>query len=162
MLSLISNKKKINIEKLEKSFEQIISLVAEKSGVPRCVRFNDGSTVAFSGSIDEPDLLLELAIDKKDNLYASLDDEVSWYEFDFENTNEFIENIANYIAPLVNHTVKYIREHEEHKYVRFKILVLDEDKEEWITLEDEKTDIFLVRPFIPKDRNEEKIKVYNI
>ncbi|MBR5190789.1 MAG: hypothetical protein IKW34_02020, partial [Clostridia bacterium] len=66
------------------------------------------------------------------------------------------------IAPLVNHTVKYIREYEEHKSVRFRILVLDEDKKEWITLEDEKTDIFLVRPFIPKDRNEEKIKVYNI
>ena len=148
--------------KLESAFEQIISLVAEKSGVPRCARFDDGSTVAFSGSIDEPDLLLELAIDKKDNLYASLDDEVSWYEFNFENTNEFIEAIANYIAPLVNHTVKYIREYEEHKSVRFRILVLDEDKKEWITLEDEKTDATFLRPFITKDKNEEIIKVYSI
>lgn len=162
MFMLISNKKELNIEKLEKSFEQIISLVAEKSGVPRCVRFDDGSTVAFSGSIDKPDLLLELAIDKKDNLYASLDDEVSWYEFNFENTNEFIEDIANYIAPLVNRTVKYIREYEEHKSVRFRILVLDEDKKEWITLEDEKTDATFLRPFITKDKNEEIIKVYSI
>lgn len=156
------NKRKLNIEKLESSFEQIISLVAEKSGVPRCTRFDDDTVVAFSGSIDEPDLLLELAIDKKDNLYASLDDEVSWYEFNCESTNEFIENIANYIAPLVNHTVKYIKEYKEHQYIHHKILVLDEEKKEWITLEDEKADMFLVRPFIIKDKNEEIIKVYSI
>lgn len=150
------------MEKLHNCFENIISAVAEKSGVPRCARFENDTTVAFSGSIDEPDLILEVSIYTDNNLSASLDDEVSWNEWDFENTDAFIEEIANYIAPLVNHTVKYIKEYKKHKSVHLKRLILDEEKKEWVTIEDETVDAALVRPFIAEDKIEERIKVYSI
>lgn len=155
-------KKKLDMEKLQNCFEKIISEVATKSGVPRCVRFEDNTTVAFSGSVDEPDLILEVGIDTDDNLSASLDDEVSWNEIDFENTDAFVEEITNYIAPLVNHTVKYIKEYKKNKSIHFKRLVLDEEIKEWITLEDEMIDNALARPFITKDKIEEIIKAYCI
>ena len=156
------NKEQLNTEKLEKSLEQIISLVVQKSGVPRCVRFDDDSTVAFSGSFNEPDLVLVLGIDKDENLSASLDDEVSWFEWDFENVDEFVEKIANHIAPLVNHTVKYVKEYKKYEHIRFMTFVLDEKKHEWITISDEKINATLLNPFVVKDEREEIIKVYNI
>lgn len=162
MFNFKRDKRNLNIEKIENSLEQIISLVAQKSGVPRCVRFDDGSTVAFSGSIDEPDLILVLGIDKDENLSASLDDEISWFEWDFDNVDEFINMIANHIAPLVNHTVKYVKEYKKHKYICFMTSILDEEKQEWITISDEKITATLLNPFVVKDDYEETIKVYCI
>lgn len=155
-------KKNMDFDKLQKSFDAIVSGVAEKSGISRCVRFENDTVVAFSGSIDEPDLLLVVSIDTDNNLSASLDDEVSWNEFDFENTDEFIEEIVNYIAPLINHTVKYIKEYKKHTSIRFRTLMLDEEKNEWITIADDTTDEIIIRPLIFKDKTEEKIKVYSI
>ncbi len=69
--------------------------------------------IAFSGSFQNPELLLTLSIMKTDGkhyLYADIDDEISWQEWDFENQEDFENAIVEYISPLVNRTIITVTE----------------------------------------------------
>ena len=59
------------------------------------------------------ELMLQISTQKyerKKYLYASLDDEVSWHEWDFGSIYEFENNIIEYIANRVNRTIKTVTE----------------------------------------------------
>ena len=67
-------------------------------------------------------------------LYASVDDEVSWQEWDFDNIDEFIRNISEYISNRVNRTIKTVTE-VSNKSFRIASYYLNEDGE-WVCFED--------------------------
>lgn len=82
--------------------------VSRKCGIDNFINYDD-FTVAFAGSKDNIELMLEICTQKcegKKYLYASVDDEVSWEEWDFDNLDEFENNIIEYIANRVDRTVK--------------------------------------------------------
>ena len=84
--------------------------VSNKCGIDNFIDYDD-FTVAFAGSKDNMELMLEICTQKyegKKYLYASVDDEVSWQEWDFDNLDEFENNIICYIANRVNRTIKTV------------------------------------------------------
>ena len=97
---------------------RIKQAVSQKCGVYNFIDYDD-FTVAFAGSKDNFGLLLEICIQKiygKKYLYASVDDEVSWQECDFDNLEDFENNIIDYIANRVNRTIKTITEVDNNKF----------------------------------------------
>lgn len=120
--------------------------------------------IAFSGSSENPELLLTISAMKtkgKLYLYADVDDEVSWQEWDFENQEDFENAIVKYIAPLVNRTIKTVTEKKKHKYIKTSRYYLN-NSNEWIFLDEDVVDNFLIRLFITTDSIKEELKSYQI
>ena len=119
---------------------RIKQAISKKSGIENFIDYDD-FTVAFAGSKDNMELMLEISTQKCDGkkyLYASLDDEVSWQEWDFDNLDEFENNIIDHIANRVNRTIKTVTE-VKNKSFRIASYYLDENGE-WICFEDHSSD----------------------
>ena len=89
------------------------------------------------------ELILEICTqecDGKNYLYASVDDEVSWQEWDFDNPDEFENNIIDYIASRVNRTIKTVIKKVKHKSYQETVYYLDETTNEWIVVNDHRTE----------------------
>ena len=126
----------------KKCLNAIISAVSEKRGIPEFIQCEDGS-VAFAGSRDKMELVLEVFIQKYDGknwLYASLDDEVSWQEWDYVNQEEFQQNIIDYLVPRVNRTVKTVKEKVKHQHYREATYYLEDSSGKWVLFEDYTSD----------------------
>ncbi len=117
---------------------RIKAAVAQRAGTARVIEAEDGA-VAFAGSRENRKLLLELSTvkggDGKRFLYASVDDEVSWQEDDFESAAEFEAAISDYIARRVGRTVKTVTTAEKGK-LTVKTYYRN-DAGEWVPLSDE-------------------------
>lgn len=137
--------------------------ISEQSGVSDFLEYENGC-VAFSGTKDKPELFFDLSILKSEgkfHLYADIDDEVSWYEWDFESQEEFENEIVKYIAPLINRTIKTVTEKKKHKYLKHARYYLS-DNGEWIFIDEDIIDIQIVRLFLFKDSIKEEIKEYRL
>ena len=122
------------------SITRIKQAISKKCGIDHFIDY-DEVTVAFAGSKDNMELMLEICTQKCDGkkyLYASLDDEVSWQEWDFDNLDEFENNIIDYIANRVNRTIKTVTE-VNNKNFRVASYYLN-DNDEWICFEDHSSD----------------------
>lgn len=97
----------------------------------------------------------------KDYLYADVDDEISWQEWDFENREDFENAVAEYIASLVNRTIKTVTEKKKHKYIKTSRYYLDDDNE-WVLIDEDIMNHWLIRLFIKKDSVSEELKAYKI
>ncbi|MBQ6707301.1 MAG: hypothetical protein IJN07_07375 [Clostridia bacterium] len=144
---------------------RIKNAVSQKCGIDNCIDYDD-FTVAFAGSKDNMELLLEICTQKYDGkkyLYASVDDEASWQEWDFDNVTEFENNIINHISNRVNRTIKTVIQKEKHKRYQVSIYYLDETTGEWVLSEEDETDNGLVC-FIAANKTEtvETIKTYKL
>ena len=119
---------------------RIKNAVSQRCGIDNFIDYDD-FTIAFAGSKDNMELMLEICMQKCDGkkyLYASLDDKVSWQEWDFDNLNEFENNIIDHIANRVNRTIKTVTE-VKNKSFRIASYYLDENGE-WICFEDHSSD----------------------
>ena len=119
---------------------RIKEAVSQKCDIDNFIEYDD-FTVAFAGSRDNMELMLEICTQKyngKKYLYASVDDEVSWQEWDFDNLCEFENNIIDYIANRVNRTIKTTIEVNNNKF-RVSTYYMDENGE-WIRFEDQSSD----------------------
>ena len=119
---------------------RIKKAVSEKCGIDNFIDYDDFAT-AFAGTKDNMELMLEICTQKcegKKYLYASVDDEVSWQEWDFDSLDEFENNIVDYIANRVNRTIKTVTE-VENKSFRVASYYL-EDSGEWVCFEDYRSD----------------------
>ena len=119
---------------------RIKQAVSQKCGIDEFIDY-DEFTVAFAGSKDNMELLLEICTQKCDGkkyLYASVDDEVFWQEWDLDNLDEFENNIVDYIANRVNRTIKTVTE-VKNKSFRIASYYLDENGE-WICFEDQSSE----------------------
>ena len=144
---------------------RIKNAVSQKCGIDNFIN-HDNFTVAFAGSKDNMELLLEICTQKYDGkkyLYASVDDEVSWQEWDFDNLDEFENNIIEHIANRVNRTVKTVIKKVKHKSYQETVYYLDNETNEWVLMEDDQTEDKLVC-FIAanKTETEETIKIYKL
>ncbi len=122
------------------SITRIKQAISQKCGIDHFIDY-DEVTVAFAGSKDNMELMLEICTQKCDGkkyLYASVDDEVSWQEWDFDNLDEFENNIIDYIANRVNRTIKTVTE-VNNKNFRVASYYLN-DNDEWICFEDHSSD----------------------
>ena len=119
---------------------RIKQAVSQKRSIDNFIDYDD-STVAFAVSKDNMELMLEICTQKCEGrkyLYASVDDEVSWQEWDFNNLDEFENNIIDYIANRVNRTIKTVTE-VDNKNFRVTSYYLN-DSGEWICFEDHSSD----------------------
>lgn len=124
------------------SMARIKQAVSKKCGIDNFIDC-DEVTVAFAGSKDNMELKLEICTqecDGKKYLYASVDDEVSWQEWDFDNPDEFENNIIDYIASRVNRTIKTVIKKVKHKSYQETVYYLDETTNEWIVVNDHRTE----------------------
>ena len=129
-----------DIQREKDCITRIKHAVSQKCGIDNFIDYDD-FTVAFAGSKDNMELMLEISTQKCDGkkyLYASLDDEVSWQEWDFDNLDEFENNIIDHIANRVNRTIKTVTE-VKNKSFRIASYYLDENGE-WICFEDHSSD----------------------
>ena len=116
---------------------RIKQAVSKKCGIDNCIDYDD-FTVDFDGSKDNMELMLEICIQKcggKKYLYASVDDEVSWQEWDFDNLDEFERCIINYIVNRVNRTIKTVTEANNNSFT-VASYYMDENGE-WVCFEEQ-------------------------
>ena len=149
-------------EDIEIRINSIKNKIANQCGLTAFVE-KEG-WIAFSGSFDKPELLLTISGMKtggKDYLYADVDDEISWQEWDFENREDFENAVAEYIASLVNRTIKTVTEKKKHKYIKTSRYYLDDDNE-WVLIDEDIMNHWLIRLFIKKDSVSEELKAYKI
>ena len=120
--------------------------------------------MAFAGSKDNMQLMLEISTQKskgKNFLYASVDDDVSWQEWDFENLSEFENNIIEYISNRVNRTIKTVAEVSK-EIVRVSSYYLDENGQ-WICFDEQSSsDKFACYIMSRLTKSEETIKTYKL
>ena len=134
---------KVNEEDTQREKDCILRIkqaVSKKCAIENFIDYDD-FTVAFAGSKDNMELMFEICTQKCDGkkyLYASVDDEVSWQEGDFDNLDEFENNIIDYIANRVNRTIKTVRE-VNNKNFRVASYYLDGNGE-WVCFEDHSSD----------------------
>ena len=144
---------------------RIKNAVSQKCGIDKFVDYDD-FTVAFAGSKDNMELMLEICTQKcqgKKYLYASVDDEVSWQEWDFNNLDEFENNIIEYIANRVNRTIKTVIKKVKHKSYQKTVYYLNNETNEWVLMEDDQTeDTFVCFIAANKTETEETIKTYKL
>ena len=118
---------------------RIKQAVSQKCGIDHFIDY-DEVTIAFAGSKDNMELMLEISTltlkyDGKKYLYASVDDVVSWQEWDFDNLDEFENNIVDYISNRVSRTIKTVTE-VNTKNFREASYYMDENGE-WACFEDQ-------------------------
>ena len=119
---------------------RIKQAISEKCGIDNFIDY-DPFTVAFAGSKDNMELMLEICTQKcdgKEYLYASLDDEYSWQAWDFDDLGEFESSIISHIANRVNRTVKTVIEAGKNS-CRQASYYLD-DNGQWVCFEDISSD----------------------
>lgn len=110
------------------------------------------------------ELLLIIRIVKvrgKDFLYADIDDEASFQEWDFESTEEFENAIVKYLSPIINRKIKIVTIKKKHKYIKISRYYMD-DNDEWILIDEDIINYFLIRLFITKDSTKVEFKSYKI
>lgn len=129
-----------DIRQEKECLARIKAAVSERTGIAEFIHWDD-FTVAFAGSRENMELLLEIRTCKyegKKYLYASVDDEVSWQEWDHNSIAEFENGIIDYIANRVNRTVKTVTEVGKDLY-RVRSYYL-EDNGQWVCFEDHSSD----------------------
>lgn len=142
---------------------RIKQAVSQRCGIDHFIDY-DETTVAFAGTKENMDLMLVICTQKsggKKYLYASLDDEVSWHEWDFENINEFEVKIIDYIANRVNRTIKTVTE-VSNEYYRMASYYLNDDGE-WVCFEEDCSDKKWLCAIVSNlTKSEETIKTYRL
>lgn len=143
-------------------YDNIKAKITDKCGVSEFIE-KDG-LIAFSGNSENPESVLTVSVMKSGSmlcLYADLDDEMSWQEWDYESQDEFENKIAEYISPLINRTIKTVTEKKRHKYIKISRYYSDKN-DRWILIDEDIIDYLPIRLFITKDSVKEDLKSYQI
>lgn len=130
----------VNVQREVACMTRIKQSISQKCGIGQFIDYNE-TTVAFAGTKENMELMLAICTQRyegKNYLYASLDDECSWHEWDFENSDEFENNIIEYIANRVNRTIKTVTEVTKESYSTASYY-LNEDGQ-WVCFEEDHMD----------------------
>ena len=154
-----------DIQREKDCIARIKQAVSQKCGIDHFIDYDD-FTVAFAGTKDNLELMLEICTQKYDGkkyLYASVDDEVSWQAWDFDSLDEFENNIIDHIANRVNRTIKTVIKKVKHESYQVTVYYLDKETNEWVFMEDDRTEDKLVC-LIAANKSEtiETIKTYKL
>ncbi len=148
--------------RMDACYKNIKFKITQQCGIADFIE-KDG-WIAFSGSLEKPQLLLTLSIMKTDGkhyLYADIDDEISWQEWDFENQEDFENAVVEYVSPLINRTIKTVIEKKKHKYIKTSRYYLS-DNNEWVLIDVDVADYTFLKLFITKNSIKEDIMVYQL
>lgn len=140
------------------------TLISNKDIDDRISTCYDNIKRKLTNKSENLELLLTIRIVKvrgKDFLYADIDDEVSFQEWDFENVEDFENAIAKYLTPIINRKIKIVTEKKKHKYIKISHYYMD-DNDEWILIDEDIINYFLIRLFIIKDSTKVEFKSYKI
>lgn len=152
-----------DIQREKDCIKRIKQAISQRCGIDNFIDYDD-FTVAFAGSKDNMELMLEICTQKskgKNFLYASIDDEVSWQEWDFDDLSEFENNIIEYIANRVNRTIKTVSEVNKES-VRVSSYYLDENGQ-WICFDEQSSDDKFACYIMSRlTKSEETIKTYKL
>mgnify|MGYP003308292972 CR=1 FL=1 len=158
------NKYKEDIQKEKDCIARIKQKVSQLSNIDKFIDYDD-FTVAFAGSKDNMELMLEICTynDGKKYLHASIDDEVSWSECDYDSIDEFEKEIVDYLSKRINQTVKTIITTERHKSYCQEVYVLDKHTNNWNLIDkDETNDETSCRFISYNTESREIIKTYKL
>ena len=139
---------KQDTERIILCLSHIKRIVSEKCGVSKFIDLDD-TTAAFAGSENDMQLMLEISLQKsrgKKYLYASVDDNVSWQEWDYNDITDFEEDIAKYISDRVNKTIKTVIKKDNNIVTTESYYLADSG--EWISFESESIDSFFLSKII--------------
>lgn len=151
------NFSEMDTEKIISCLSRIKKSVSEKCGISNFIDYDD-NTIAFAGTKKEMKLVLEIFTQKfkgKNYLIASIDDDISWYESDFENITDFEESIVKYISDRVNKTIKTVIKNDNNGVTIESYYLTGDGK--WICFESERVDVFFVSKIT---KSTETIKSY--
>ena len=143
-------------------YEHIPQTLAQRGGIDGCIE-RDG-WIAFAGSPENPSLQLSVGITESAGtkyLTASVDDEVSWYGWDFESADAFEDAIVDHLLPLLGRTVKTVTEKKKFQYIRIASYYLDEANE-WMLISEETVNFPLLRLLLWTDSLREEIRSYRL
>lgn len=161
----VAHPDKQELERVKTCLREITDAVSQKSGITDFIHY-DAYSVAFAGSRECMELFLTIYMQKyggKKYLYASLDDEIAWQEWDFNNETEFQADIIRHISNRVNRTIKTVTKKAKHQSYRQSVYYLNESTGEWILLEDDCTeDAPLCLIAANKTETTETIKTYKL
>ena len=149
-----------DIQRKKDCIAKIKQAVCNRCGIDPFIEDSD-FTVAFAGSENKRELMLEICTQKyqgKNYLYASVDDEVSWQEWDFDNLDEFENHIINYLANRVNRTIKTVTE-VNNKNFRVTSYYRDQNGE-WVCFEEDSSDCGFLTAHLAKSG--ETVKTYQL
>ena len=160
---------KKDIQREADCIQRIKQAVFEKCGIDNCIEY-DYSTVAFAGTKDNMELMLEILTQKDSErtfLYATVDDDdifwQSWQEYDYNNLDEFEAEIVDYISKRVNQTVKTVIKKEQYKSYQEWVYVLDKNTDDWVLIQEEHTqDSLICRYFAEETETIEFVKTYKL
>lgn len=159
-------------EKVNELYEEVKQKVAAISGCSRFLQLppeRDGG-IAFSGTMDEPELLLEIWVQrfrKYDEIFFNLfigDEEEGYGESNYPTLMDCVDAVSARIASLMNRTVRFIKIQKKHHSLQIIEQVLNENGE-WVTLNDdfsEFSECKLARIFLTKDIHEERTITFSI
>ncbi len=158
-------KHKEDIQKEKDCITRIKQKVSLLAGIDKFLDYDD-FTVAFAGTKDNMELLLEICTHKSDGkkyLHASIDDDFSWDECDYDSIDEFEKEIVDHLAKRINQTVKTVIIKERHKYYCQEVYVLDKSTNGWILIEKNETyDEITCRAFARETETSETIHTYRL
>lgn len=147
--------------RLQTCYRNIADKVAQLRGISGCIQGK--GWIAFAGTAEKPALQLTLTTMKTGGrlyLYADVDDEISWQEWDYDSQAAFEGEIAAYIAPMVNRIVKIVTEKKKQAYMKLSRYYLEDGR--WVLIDEETEDFRLLRMTILKDSYKEKIREYRL
>lgn len=140
-----TNEPEEDLQRERECISRIKETVSRKTGIEKFIDA-DETAVAFAGSRDNMELMLEISTmkggDGKKILYATVDDDVSWQEDNFDDLAEFETSIAEYLSNRVEHTVKTVTEINRSCF-GVKSYYLNENGE-WVLFSDEMSNSKLV------------------
>ena len=163
---------RLDEEKENELFAEVKQKVAAISGCPRFIQFppDQGGGVAFSGTMNKPDLSLQIRVQryrKHDEILFYLffgDEEERFEESNYPSLTDCVDAVCARIASLMNKTVRFIKIQKTHKSLRIIEQILNENGE-WVTLNDNIEDFSrakFMRLFLTKDKYEEKTMTFSI
>ena len=158
----VENTNNMEHSRIVDCYNNIKRKVTAQRNISDFIETND--SIAFSGTDKTPELILTLTHVKRNgklNLYADIDDEMSWHDWDYDNQDEFENAIVDELCHLMNHTIKTIRETKKHAYLRYARYYQNESNE-WVLIDEDIINNFLIRLFIFRDCSKEEIKIYKL
>ncbi len=120
-------------------------------------------TLRFGGSAAHPLLVLCVFVvqsDGKEWLYADLDDEISWHEWDFPAVEALEEQVVATVVPMVDQVVKTVR--ETKRFQHLKIATYRQTDGGWELIEEDVCRHPLIKLFLWKNRITETVTDYRL
>lgn len=154
-------------ERIANQYDRIIEK-ATKLGMNRYVVLPDYKGVAFSGTIEEPKLIIRVYprnYGMKNNLHISVSysdkDKCSEHfdEDNYDNIEIATKKAVEFVEKYYGKKVRFLNERVEHQYISEKEEIFNEKRGFWEVVKDEKDDSKFTRLFIFK--TEEKVKEFD-